>query len=282
MQRYFDKTIGDAQPGPVDRDEVYRRLTFPRGADQPVRRPYTAINMVCTADGKVMVGGPGTTRLIGSETDHLLMSRIELQADAVLLGAGLVREDDPPYPRLLPERQRQRESMGLRPQPLWAVVTGSGQFPRLPKMLEEGGTSNTAVFTTDRVSPGRREELGKNARVYVCGLNDVDVLQMGAILRDQLGVGSMICLGGPTLNATLIEGGEADELFVTLAPKLQGGSRMPTAIEGRGYPATGLPLLELVSLYGDGSELYLRYRLPREALWYTRDVGIRRARSSAG
>jgi riboflavin-specific deaminase-like protein len=270
MQRYFDKTIGDAQPGPVDRDEVYRRLTFPRGADQPVRRPYTAINMVSTVDGKVVVGGPGTTRLIGSETDHQLMSRIELQADAVLLGAGLVREDDPPYPRLSPERQRQRGAMGLRPQPLWAVVTGSAQFPRLPRMFEEGGASNTAVFTTDRVSPGRREELGKNARVYVCGLDEVDVLQMGAILRDKLDVGSMICLGGPTLNASLIEGGVADELFVTLAPKLQGGSRMATAVEGPGFPATGLPLLELVSLYGDGSELYLRYRLPREAVWYNR------------
>jgi 2,5-diamino-6-(ribosylamino)-4(3H)-pyrimidinone 5'-phosphate reductase len=270
MQRYFDKTIRDAQPGPVDRDEVYRQLTFPRGIDQPVRRPYTAINMVSTVDGKVVVGGPGTTRLIGSETDHQLMSRIELQADAVLLGAGLVREDDPPYPRLSPERQRQRGSMGLRSQPLWAVVTGSGQFPHLPRILEEGGASNTAVFTTDRMSPGRREELGKNARVYVCGRDEVDVLQMGAILREKLGVGSMVCLGGPILNATLIEGGAADELFVTLAPKLQGGSGIETAIEGRGFPATGLPLLELVSLYGDGSELYLRYRLPREAVWYNR------------
>ena len=70
MQRFFDRTRDDAPPGPVERDEVYRRLAFPRGVDDPVRRPYTAINMVSTVDGKVVVGGPGSTRMIGSETDH--------------------------------------------------------------------------------------------------------------------------------------------------------------------------------------------------------------------
>src|SRR5687768_3923498 len=118
MERHFDRTVEGAPPGPVDRTEVYRRLAFPRGSNSPVRRPYTAINMVSTVDGKVVAGGPGTTRTIGSSSDHMLMGRIEFQADAVLVGAGLARADDPPYPRLSADRQRQRELMGLRPQPL--------------------------------------------------------------------------------------------------------------------------------------------------------------------
>jgi 2,5-diamino-6-(ribosylamino)-4(3H)-pyrimidinone 5'-phosphate reductase len=269
MQRYLDKTMEDAPPGVVEREEVYRRLALPRGVDQPVRRPYTAINMVTTLDGKVVVGGPGTTRLIGSETDHALMSRIELQADCVLLGAGLVREDDPPYPRLPADLQRRRDAMGLRQQPLWAIVSGSGQFPRLPRLLRDAGASNAAIFTTDRVSSGRREDLGRYARVYVSGRDEVDVLQMGAVLRDQLGVGSLICLGGPSLNASLIEAGAADELFLTVAPKLQGGSKMSTLMEGAGFPAEKMPQLELLSLYGEDGELYLRYRFVHP-LWYTR------------
>ena len=88
---------------------------------------------------------------------------------------------------------------------------------------------------------------------------------MGAILRDELGVCNTICIGGSILNAALIEAGVADELFVTLAPKLQGGSGVSTLIEGRGFPVERLPLLELLSLYGDGDELYLRYRLPPDA-----------------
>ncbi len=265
MQRHLDTTLEGAQPGPVDRTEVYRRLNFPRGADHPVRRPYTAVNMVSTVDGKVVAGGPGTTRLIGSDTDHALMSRIELQADCVLLGAGLIRADDPPYPRLSAERQRQREARGLRPQPLWAIVSGAGEFPRLPQALAAGGRTGTALFTTAAMTSTRRETLEEHTRIYVCGTQRVEVPQMGAILRDELGVGSMICLGGPGLNATLIEAGAVDELFLTLAPKLQGGSNVPTLLEGRAYPPEGLPLLELLSLYSEGSELYLRYRLPASA-----------------
>ena len=42
----------------------------------PDDRPYVVVNMVATVDGKVVIGGPGTTRLIGSRTDHLLMTQI--------------------------------------------------------------------------------------------------------------------------------------------------------------------------------------------------------------
>jgi riboflavin biosynthesis pyrimidine reductase len=85
---------------------------------------------------------------------------------------------------------------------------------------------------------------------------------MGRRLRDDLGVGRMMCLGGPTLNATLIQAGTVDELFLTMAPKLHGGAEMPTLMEGAGFEPRAMPVLELLSLYADGGELYLRYRLP--------------------
>ena len=38
--------------------------------------------------------------------------------------------------------------------------------------------------------------------------------------------------GGPTQNATLMGAGAADELFLPLAPKIQGGRGFGTAVEG--------------------------------------------------
>lgn len=261
MERYFDSTLPNAPAGKVERSEVYGQLNLPKGVDLPHRRPYTAINMVATVDGKVVIGGGGTTRLIGSETDHVLMGRIEAQADAVLLGANLIREDDPPYPRITDERRRQREAQGLRPDPLWVVVSGRGEFTGTPRVFS-GGPANTALFVTSRIADETREALAATTRVIECGKERVDPIEMGGILRDDLGVNNMICLGGPGLNATMIEAGVTDELILTLAPKLQGGSRSPSLMEGHGYLAEQLPVLELLSLYGDGSELYLRYRLP--------------------
>ncbi len=261
MQRYFDKTVPDAVPGEVAREVVYQRLNFPPGVDHPVRRPYVAINMVSTVDGKVVIGGPGTTGLIGSATDHYLMGRIEFQADGVLLGAGLVRDDDPPYPSLTDEQRRAREALGLRPNPLWAIVSTRGHFDRLPRVFA-GGRENTAVFVSQAMTAEQRARLEPHTQVFVAGSGWVEPSVLGRILRDELQVRRLVCLGGPTLNATLCYDGAADELFVTLAPKLQGGSRMPTLLEGAGYPPAALPKLELLSLYGDGSELYLRYKLP--------------------
>lgn len=263
MQRYFDKTLDSAPAGAVSRAEIYQRLRFPRGAEHPSRRPYTAINMVCTVDGKIAIGGPGTTRLIGGPTDHFLMARIEFQADAVLLGATLIREDDPGYPQMNDQRRREREALGLRADPLWAVVSSRGDFPRLPRVFQSG-RERTALFTSHRITPARRAELEEWTRVFICGEARVEPLAMGRVLRDELGVSNMICLGGATLNASLLDAGAADELFLTLAPKLHGGSERPTLAEGAGYAPDRLPVLELLSLYGDESELYLRYRLPPE------------------
>jgi riboflavin biosynthesis pyrimidine reductase len=282
MQRYFDATAKGAKAGEIAREEIYKALAFPKGVDEPFRRPYTAVNMVATVDGKVVVGGPGTTRLIGTPTDHYLMEKIERQADCVVLGAGLIREDDPPYPDMTEERRARRKRAGVREYPVWAVISTRGEFPTLPRVLEGGGRKHAALFVTERIDPDRKAELEKNCAVFVAGATQVDPVLMGRLLRDEMGVETMVCLGGPGLNATMIAAGAVDELFLTLAPKLQGGTAMPTMLEGRGYPPTGLPEMELLSIYGDGSELYLRYRLPGpESLQMAPQAEVVRAETKA-
>ena len=72
VYRLFDRVTAGV-PGPVSLSAVYADLRWPvaRSAD----RPYVAMNMVTTLDGKVVVGGTGTTKLIGSDIDHALMER---------------------------------------------------------------------------------------------------------------------------------------------------------------------------------------------------------------
>jgi riboflavin biosynthesis pyrimidine reductase len=86
----------------------------------------------------------------------------------------------------------------------------------------------------------------------------VDLTEAMRFLRQERGVRSLLCEGGPQLHAQLIEAGLVDELFVTHAPKLGGG-------EGPGL-VQGLPererLLELLWLLEEDGELFARYRLP--------------------
>jgi riboflavin biosynthesis pyrimidine reductase len=74
-------------------------------------------------------------------------------------------------------------------------------------------------------------------------------------------VRSVLCEGGPTLNASLLPYGLVDELFLTISPTLAGGADALTIVAGAPLPE--LVELELLWALEDGGELYLRYRVKR-------------------
>ena len=69
---------------------------------------------------------------------------------------------------------------------------------------------------------------------------EIDYLQVGddlpllmARLRDDYGVRSVLCEGGPTLNSHLLAAELVDELFLSFSPKLSGGAAALTIVAGR-------------------------------------------------
>jgi riboflavin biosynthesis pyrimidine reductase len=259
MQRLLDDTPG-AVLGEIDRGAVYADLRF--GHAVPDDRPYVVINMVATVDGKVVIGGPGTTHLIGSRTDHFLMTRIEGQCDAVLFGATLMREDDPGYPFHDGARQQRRIARGVRPEPLWVGLTTRASFPRIPRMFE-GGPTRTALFSGSGIANVDREALARVTSLTVSDTPEVSLPSMLHTLRLDHGVRVLCCLGGPAVNAAMLRAGVVDEVFCTVAPKIHAGRRGVTMFEGEPYPAEALAALDLAAIHAEESEVYLRYRVRR-------------------
>ena len=75
-------------------------------------------------------------------------------------------------------------------------------------------------------------------------------------LAEESGVRSVLCEGGPTLHGRLRESGLADELFLTIAPKIAGGEG-PRILEGA---LADVDEVDLAWLLESGSELFARYR----------------------
>lgn len=251
MQRLFDRGL---PPGPVDPETVYARLDLPAGD----ARPYTVVTMISTLDGKAVVGPPGSTWSLGSEGDHLLFKQIQRNCDAILAGAGVMRADDIPYPRLSPEEAERRQSLGLRPQPLWVIVSGRGYLPPDLRIFR-ADPSHLLVVTPEEVPDLGPLEGRAQHRAY--GKGRVDLGAMMRALRQEFGIGRVDSLGGPILNGAMLEAGLLDELFLTLAPKIQNGAKGVTSFEGHAFPPERLASATLISLYRSGDELYLRYRL---------------------
>jgi 2,5-diamino-6-(ribosylamino)-4(3H)-pyrimidinone 5'-phosphate reductase len=240
LQRLLEETANPPEP-----DALYINLEWP---EPPEDRPYLYINMAATVDGKIVVGEPGgTAKGVGGPTDQMLFRRLQHTCDGALLGSTTLRASQVLYP---PEIAR-------------FVVTRTGDVPLTNRFFTDA-PQKAYVLAPTTLPPEVAAKLKAATTVVQIGQGDVDLAAAMKHLRQNLGVRYLLCEGGAKLNDQLIRAGLADELFLTLAPKLKGGSHLPTPVDGSGFPPNIALNLTLLSLYRDGSELYLRYRLDRE------------------
>jgi len=213
------------QPGEVEAERLFDDVDF--AALAPADRPYVAVNMVTSADGRATLDG--RTAKLGNEADKAVFHALRTAVDAVMVGTGTLRAER--YGRMVRDERRReiRRARGLEPEPLAIVCSRSGDFPE-----------DVPLFT----DPG--------ARV----MTHVGGSPLEALRRAQAehGVRSVLCEGGPTLNAAMLAEGAFDELFLTVAPILAGGPD-PLTILRDGDPVP----LELRWALEGGGALFLRY-----------------------
>jgi riboflavin-specific deaminase-like protein len=209
-------------------------------------------NFVLTLDGRATIAGRSGP--IGSDTDTAMLVALRTRVDAVLIGAGTMRTER--YGRVVgdPAKRERREREGLAPDPLTVIISGRLDLPwDAPLFTERGG--EVRIFTTSEAEPPETEA---DVRV-VRHPRKLDLAEVLAGLRRERGVRTLLTEGGPRVHAQLIDTGLIDELFVTHAPKLAGGSG-PTLVTELSEAERTLELAWLLHEEGTG-ELFARYRI---------------------
>lgn len=238
------------RPGEATPEELISRLDL--GSRAPSGRPYVVLNMVATLDGKAAV--EGTTRALGGEADRLIFHHLRTQADAILVGAGTVRRER--YGRAVKseELRAKREVEGLDPDPLMVIVSGRLDLPPDLPILQEPGAAVVVATTAGHELDGVAADLE-----YMRTGDDLPLLL--ARLREERGVRSVLCEGGPTLNSHLLAAGLVDELFLTTSAQIVGGAGALTIVAGRELldPAAA----ELMWLLSGEGDLFARWRIRR-------------------
>jgi 2,5-diamino-6-(ribosylamino)-4(3H)-pyrimidinone 5'-phosphate reductase len=230
---------------------IYEDLELPAENPRDPSLPYVIINMVSSVDGRIAVEGKSSR--IGSETDRQTMRTLRSKADAVMVGAGTLRAE--------------KLTLGLDEppggQPLAVIATRTGDVP-LESNLIVGGHQEVLVLTTQVSSPKDLEDrLRESVRVLRVPASPSGAVHLGValrILKAEHAVDLLLVEGGPSLNYDLISSNLADELFLTLAPKLLAGTHDETLtiIDG---PARVTSDLNLLAAHLSGDELFLRYGL---------------------
>jgi riboflavin-specific deaminase-like protein len=186
------------------------------------------------------------------------MDRLRAEADAIVVGAGTMRADNPRLHVRDKEMRRYRRSLGKPDGLLRVLVTASAKIDARNRFfdLEDGG--DLVVATVDSIGEARLAELRARAEVWTLGTDSVDPGLLLERLGDR-GVERALLEGGGELNWRFFRDGLVDELFLTLAPTLLGGRDAPTPLEGEGFSMKAQRRLRLVDLRREGDELFCRY-----------------------
>jgi riboflavin-specific deaminase-like protein len=218
--------------------------------DPPAGRPYLALNFAATLDGRASIDGRSGP--IGSDTDTAMLVGLRQRFDAVMIGAGTMRVER--YGRIIsdPAKRRRREQLGLPGDPLMVIVGGLDLPWDAPLFTDGGG--RVLLFTGDEGEP---PATATPVDVVRAEEGRVDLTTAMRHLREERGVRAVLCEGGPRIHSQLQAAGLADELFLTIAPKLVGAGN--SILEGA---LPEVAELELAWLLQEGSELFARYRRP--------------------
>jgi len=225
---------------------VYEDLELPPPERQDPSRPYVIINMVSSVDGRTTVAGKSSR--IGSAIDRRTMRTLRTKADAVMIGAATLRA----------ERLSLALDEASPPQPLAVIVTGTGDVPLGRNLISQERQGVVVITTQD--APVDLHDSARVLRVPSGTSSGVDLGKALKVLKAKYAVDLLLVEGGPSLNHALISANLADELFLTLAPKLLGGTpnETLTILDGPVLASKGANLL--CAHLADG-ELFLRYSL---------------------
>jgi diaminohydroxyphosphoribosylaminopyrimidine deaminase/5-amino-6-(5-phosphoribosylamino)uracil reductase len=180
--------------------------------------PYVTLKLASTVDGRI-ADAAGKSKWITGPQARAKVQDLRRAADAIMVGAGTVRADDP---SLLP-----RPAKGRAP---WRVIVGT-DVPANAKVLTDEAAERTLMMNGS----------------------------LKKILRDlgKRGVMHVLCEGGGELAGSLIRAGLVDEFAFFVAPALLGGEGVPM-VGKNGWPLAKMPLLRFQALEKCGEDVFIR------------------------
>ncbi|MFF7113778.1 dihydrofolate reductase family protein [Streptomyces albogriseolus] len=201
--------------------------------------PYVLLSAAVSLDGYLDDTGPERL-LLSSPADFDRVDEVRASVDAILVGAGTIRADNP---RLLvnsPERRSARIADGRPEYPLKVTVSGSGDLDPTARFWHTGGEK--VLYTTGKGAE-RARALGIAADVVPLG-DALDWRRLLEHLHDVRGVRRLMVEGGGRIHTQLMTQGLADELQLVLAPLFVGDPDAPRLFGPGSYQGGRLRLVE--------------------------------------
>jgi 3,4-dihydroxy 2-butanone 4-phosphate synthase/GTP cyclohydrolase II len=215
-------------------------------------RPYVVLKYAQTLDGRIATSS-GDSKWISGADERAISHALRAACDAVLVGVGTVVSDDPQLTvRMVPGAS-----------PVRVVLDSTLRTPSTARVLDDAAA--TILFTTDRATPGRVDEL----RARQIGVRLVPAGPGGADLTSALtdlhatGVRSLLVEGGAKVITSVLAEGLADRLIVAVAPTIVGAGTEAIGDLGISTVASGVRLTNR-SLHVMADDLLIAWDVARQ------------------
>ncbi|MFF5263086.1 RibD family protein [Actinomadura viridis] len=217
--------------------------------------PYVLLSCAMSVDGYIDDASPERLRL-SSPADFDRVDGVRASCDAILVGAGTIRGDDPKLLIRSQARRARRAERGLPPDLTKVTITLGGDLDPEARFFTTGD-SPKLVYAPPRTVPALAERLGDRAEVVDAG----DPPSLTAMLADlgARGVRRLMVEGGGEVHTAFLTAGLADELQLVVAPFFLGDPSAPRFVGPGVFPQSPERPMRLAESTRIGDLVLLRY-----------------------
>lgn len=191
------------------------------------KHPFVMVKCAATLDGQIATR-TGDSRWVTNEDSRYFVHRLRHAADAIMVGIGTVRKDNPSL------TTRLKEIKGVDPKRI--ILDTHLSISEDAKVLRLESESDTIIVTGTDIPADKKDRIQANG-IYVLESS----LKEGRIdlngLMDRLGamgITSLLIEGGGTVIASALASDIVDKVFFFYAPKILGGNDGIPICKGHG------------------------------------------------
>jgi 2,5-diamino-6-(ribosylamino)-4(3H)-pyrimidinone 5'-phosphate reductase len=214
------------------------------------KKPYVILSAAMTIDGKIAskTGDPE----LSDEEDWKEVHKLRTEVDAIMVGRGTIENDDPKL------RIKYHQHEGYHR----IVLDSNLSIPSSSKVIHyKPQLYPTIICTTEHAPDKRIEEFeAQDIKIIKSGKGKrVNLRKLMPKLYD-MGIKSILLEGGGTVNWSFVKKQLIDEMRLTIAPWIVGGSRAHSLVDGAGFERMSqAPRFKLVEVSHRNNYVTLKY-----------------------
>lgn len=184
--------------------------------------PFVTMKFASSLDGKIATS-TGESQWISCFESRKFVHHLRDINDAVLVGIGTVLKDNPSLTTRLVEGKN----------PIRVIIDSKARTPLDSKVLDK--SARTIIAVSENAPPENISELKNRGAEIIFARNervDLKILMRELAKRE---ITSILVEGGGKIHFSMLESDLVDKIYAFIAPKIIGGEKTLTSVEGMGF-----------------------------------------------